>query len=750
MLTSKQLKYIDKNWLLSIKEPAILVTGASGFIGRHLVTLLVEKAKRHNLKIIASDLGGRPSYLCQDKYSQIIYKEADLRSDEEIKNLIKDYKPQLIFHVGALFDFSAPLELLYDVNVNGVRRICEAAKEAGTKRIIYFSTAAIYDKSEKPIKEDSPLSPRDDYAKTKLEGEKEAFKFYGVNGMEVYTLRPTMVIGPFSHYGSGLIFYLLYKGWLIGPPAPLSRETHKGPVRGKIKGAIVNVKDVAIGAYLLALKDFKNLKVKSYSDIAFNIAEPSLETEKLLAAVAKKLPREYFLGIKTKWAPILKLGYQEDVRLSVPYMQLASNIGKIISEINNWAHYEKAHPLIPKPAMEYITRSLPLSCEKLEKWLGWRPRQRPEEVDETIKYYMQTHWEGFKRIAEIDEEGRKLIENYKFAKDLAEKLEDYENKKLTEGMEISLSNRKIDIKSLSILIKFLSKKYIGWEMLPRFIFDLPPELIGFLKYEMFNLINTKGDWSEKFSYFYHDLTHLNRKRLGLYLKAMLIFKLMQELERLRSFSKLKKLLPPKKYGILIYSDLGNIGIEIAPKDKGWQVIFPRKEVEEISNMDLRSAIKDFKKIRKLDVVIGTYLEQLEVDLGQVEFYRQLREKIGIYYLATAPLEQLLNSGQEFFNPLKDQYLFINKYNKVEFGLKIKDGKASMFLDREIIYYNRLLKHLFDPKGLIEEVEKVSKGREKITLIYIEEIRDRIDEILFPSVITKAYKVIKEKASWPIG
>ena len=101
----------------------------------------------------------------------------------------------------------------------------------------------MYAPSEEPADETAAKSPSDPYARSKLEGEEAAFSFRDPARFEVYSLRPAMVSGVLSRYGSGLIMRLIYEGYLVGPPQK----------RG-MKGAVVNVRDVASCAYLLAAK----------------------------------------------------------------------------------------------------------------------------------------------------------------------------------------------------------------------------------------------------------------------------------------------------------------------------------------------------------------------------------------------------------------------------------------------------------------------------------------------------------------
>ena len=127
-------------WLEELDSPVMLVTGAAGFIGRYVVDLLSGLGHR----VFGTDIGPRPRYMEQEKFASVDYAPADLRAEDDVVSLMRRVRPAVVFHIGAVFDFSAAEELLHEVNVAGTERVCEAARDAGARRLVYWSTGSIY------------------------------------------------------------------------------------------------------------------------------------------------------------------------------------------------------------------------------------------------------------------------------------------------------------------------------------------------------------------------------------------------------------------------------------------------------------------------------------------------------------------------------------------------------------------------------------------------------------------------------
>jgi len=175
----------------------ILITGADGFIGSHLVEMLVIKG--YQVKALSqynsfNNWGWLEDVSCKD---QIEILTGDIRDPYYCKHITKDI--DIIFHLAALiaipYSYIAP-ESYVDTNVNGTLNICQAAKENGSIRIIHTSTSEVYGTAQYvPIDEKHPLQPQSPYSATKIAADAMAMSFY--NSFEL----PVTIARPFNTYG---------------------------------------------------------------------------------------------------------------------------------------------------------------------------------------------------------------------------------------------------------------------------------------------------------------------------------------------------------------------------------------------------------------------------------------------------------------------------------------------------------------------------------------------------------------------
>ena len=189
------------------------VTGAAGFIGSHLVEVLV--ARGYEVVAIDNLNTGRLENLSSVK-NQIYFCNIDVRSPD-IVNYLSDVN--VVFHLAALADIvpsiTKPYEYI-DVNVMGTTRLLEAARAAGVKRFIYAASSSCYGIPETfPTTEETVISPQYPYALSKYLGEQVFFhwqKLYGIGGL---SLRLFNVYGTRSRtngsYGAVLGVFLAQK-----------------------------------------------------------------------------------------------------------------------------------------------------------------------------------------------------------------------------------------------------------------------------------------------------------------------------------------------------------------------------------------------------------------------------------------------------------------------------------------------------------------------------------------------------------
>ena len=181
-----------------LKNKRILVTGADGFIGSHLVEMLATEG----CKVVAlvqynsfNSLGWLEEVSC---LPQIEIVTGDIRDPFFCKTITKNI--DVIFHLAALiaipYSYVAP-ESYLETNVKGTLNICQAAKENGNIRVIHTSTSEVYGTAQYvPIDENHPMQPQSPYSATKIAADAMAMSFYNAFELPVTIARPFNTYGP--------------------------------------------------------------------------------------------------------------------------------------------------------------------------------------------------------------------------------------------------------------------------------------------------------------------------------------------------------------------------------------------------------------------------------------------------------------------------------------------------------------------------------------------------------------------------
>lgn len=168
----------------------ILVTGANGLIGRATVRLL-RKLYPHNYII--------PTDVSPNDYMSI-YK-MDVTNDRDVNSILGELGPgDTVIHLAALVagppSEKKPYPYIY-TNVVGTLKILEAMRLNDIPKMIFTSSWSTFGTDiSLPIEESTPQNPRNPYGVSKVMAEKEVRLYAELYGLEVITLRPTMIYGP--------------------------------------------------------------------------------------------------------------------------------------------------------------------------------------------------------------------------------------------------------------------------------------------------------------------------------------------------------------------------------------------------------------------------------------------------------------------------------------------------------------------------------------------------------------------------
>lgn len=198
----------------------IFVTGATGFTGTNAVNyLLKEFAPDSGIKIVATDLKIANEKIMAEwlKHSSFSFEIANLKDRSQLENVVKKHLEPvwaeiIVLHIGGLFDYQAPLQALFEVNVRGTENLFQALLPVASKvkRVIVWSGVAVYnfDAIPLPATEESPVEPQNPYAVSKLWEERMAFMLGKQYGIPVSAIRCGAIYGPYSLYGMANSIFL--------------------------------------------------------------------------------------------------------------------------------------------------------------------------------------------------------------------------------------------------------------------------------------------------------------------------------------------------------------------------------------------------------------------------------------------------------------------------------------------------------------------------------------------------------------
>jgi len=192
---------------MAIDYRKALVTGGAGFIGNHLVRALVARGvhvtvlddlSAGSLERLA-DLRGRFEFI----HASILDQRALTKAAEGV---------DVVFHEAALVSVPASMEQpleYHETNATGTLRVLEAARRAGTRRVIYAASSSVYgEQPDLPKRESQTPAPISPYAASKYAGEVYVQVYAAAYGLQTISLRYFNVFGPYqdprSQYGAAI------------------------------------------------------------------------------------------------------------------------------------------------------------------------------------------------------------------------------------------------------------------------------------------------------------------------------------------------------------------------------------------------------------------------------------------------------------------------------------------------------------------------------------------------------------------
>lgn len=326
-----------------MKNLKILVTGAGGFIGSHLVeSLLSEGAEvtafvRYNSR---SDFGFLEN-INKKSEANLDIVQGDLRDQYSVNEVVKE--KDIVFHLGALiaipYSYQNPWDA-FETNVRGTLNILTAVKEFGVKRLVHTSTSETYGSAlYVPINESHPLQGQSPYSASKIAADKFAESFHLSYGTPISIIRPFNTYGPRQSARAvipTIITQALIKGKVVlGSLSPTRDFTF---VKDTVSGILMSSKEEKTIGEVINLGSNFEISIEDLAKKIISHIDPNIE---LVTSQKRKRPKKsevnrlYSDNTKAKkvmgWEP--NTDFDDGLKETIDWIKKNSDIYKTDSYI---------------------------------------------------------------------------------------------------------------------------------------------------------------------------------------------------------------------------------------------------------------------------------------------------------------------------------------------------------------------------------------------------------------------------------
>ena len=328
----------------SLAGRKVVVTGADGFIGSHLVEMLVDHGAR--VRALAqynsfNNWGWLDDVRGRERIEVVC---GDIRDPQFVRGLVAGM--ELVFHLAALiaipYSYVAP-DSYVATNVTGTLNLLQAARETGVAQFLHTSTSEVYGTARYvPIDETHPLQAQSPYSATKIAADAIAHSFFAAFGLRVTIVR------PFNTYGARqsaraviptAVTQILSgrTGLRLGSLQPTRDFTHvEDTCRGFVAladcqaaiGETINIgsnKEISVGETVALIQEILGTSVEIVSD-QDRVRPQRSEVERLWCDNSKMLAL-------TDWRPQVSL--REGLTRTIEWLRRPENLARYKAELYN-------------------------------------------------------------------------------------------------------------------------------------------------------------------------------------------------------------------------------------------------------------------------------------------------------------------------------------------------------------------------------------------------------------------------------
>jgi UDP-glucose 4-epimerase len=330
---------------MSIGGKTALVTGGAGFIGSHMVDVLLDEG--YKVRVIDNLIGGREANIAHHRQNpDFQFVESDIRAYQPGDKLFAgvDY----VIHFAGIGDIvpsiEKPMEYM-SVNVQGTVHMLECARRAQVKKFVYAASSSCYGLAAVPTPEEHPISPEYPYALSKYQGEQAAFHWHKVYHLPVNSIRIFNAYGTRSRTSGayGAVFGVFLKQKLAGAPFTVVGD-------GSQRRDFLFARDVAEAFRLAAETD----KVGEVWNLGAGNPQSVNHLIELLGGEVVHIPKRPGEPDCT-WADISKiqrdLGWKQKISFE-------EGVGRILDQIDYWRDAPLWDPASIAKATEVWFKSL--------------------------------------------------------------------------------------------------------------------------------------------------------------------------------------------------------------------------------------------------------------------------------------------------------------------------------------------------------------------------------------------------------